>query len=122
MQCLNAANARLLLKRELYHDHVMWISTPPTETAQRLGETFHALCRWQDQRSRTRYSDGIRKDGSVFHADVTHNEIELDVVGVARVGFFRESRERKRAEEALRQSHDEIQGNLRWHGGWAASS
>ncbi|MGB8168846.1 MAG: PAS domain S-box protein [Chthoniobacteraceae bacterium] len=46
----------------------------------------------------------LRKDGSVFHADVTHVEILVNGRACS-VGFFRDVTERRRAEEALRREH-----------------
>jgi PAS domain S-box-containing protein len=50
----------------------------------------------------------LRKDGGVFHADVTHHEIAINGRRCT-VGFFRDITERKQTAEALRQSHDELQ-------------
>jgi PAS domain S-box-containing protein len=49
----------------------------------------------------------LRKDGSTFFADIVTNT--LDYNGrLCLTGFFRDITEKKRAEEALRQSHDEL--------------
>lgn len=50
----------------------------------------------------------LRKDGSVFHADITHNEMILDGQRCS-AGFFRDITERRRAQDALRESHAELQ-------------
>ena len=101
----NASMQRMLgySKNELLSRSVMDIH--PANELPSVLETFHALV---DGRQRVGHDiPMLRKDGSVFHADVTHNEIELDGRRCT-VGFFRDTSERKRAEEALRQSHDEL--------------
>jgi PAS domain S-box-containing protein len=53
----------------------------------------------------------LRKDGSVFHADINSGKIIIDD-RQCNVGFFRNITERKRAEEALRESRQIIEGIL----------
>ena len=48
-----------------------------------------------------------RKDGSMFYADIVNNYLDYSGRRCV-IGFFRDIIERKRAEEALRQSHDEL--------------
>ena len=50
----------------------------------------------------------LRKDGSVFHADISRCVIVYQGRRCL-IGFFRNVTERKRAEEALRRSHEELQ-------------
>ena len=48
-----------------------------------------------------------RKDGSFFYADIVNNYVDYSGRRCV-IGFFRDITERKRTEEALRQSHDEL--------------
>ena len=50
----------------------------------------------------------LRKDGTVFYADVAGRGLAYAGRRCA-IGFFRDTTERKHAEEALRQSYDELQ-------------
>ena len=91
-------------KNELLSRSVMDIH--PADELPSVLETFHALV---DGRQRVGHDiPMLRKDGSVFHADVTHNEIELDGRRCT-VGLLPRHQPAQRAEEALRQSRDELQ-------------
>jgi len=99
----NAAMGRMLgyTEVELLSRSVMDIH--PADELPIVMKTFHALVEGRQQIGQD--IPVLRRDGSVFHADVTHNEIELNGRRCT-VGFFRDITERKRAEEALRQSEE----------------
>jgi PAS domain S-box-containing protein len=77
----------------------------PKETVPRVVAEFEALARGD----KTLATDipCLRKNGSVFHADVGAVKITVDG-RPCNVGFFRDITERKRAEEALRTSEREF--------------
>ncbi|MGO9114076.1 MAG: PAS domain S-box protein [Thermoguttaceae bacterium] len=75
----------------------------PADEVPSVLATFHALVE-----GRQRIGQDIpvlRKDGSVFHADITHSEISLNGRPCT-VGFFRDITERKTAEDVLRASEE----------------
>ena len=75
----------------------------PADELPSVLQTFHALV---DGKQRIGHDiPMLRKDGSVFHADVTHHEIKLNGRRCT-VGFFRDTSERKMAEDALRASEE----------------
>ena len=77
----------------------------PADELPNVSETFHALA---DGKERVGQDvPMLRKDGSVFHADITHNEITLNGRRCS-VGFFRDITERKQAQEALRQLSERL--------------
>ena len=103
MQCRNASDMLGFTEDELLSRSIMDIH--PTDELPSVLQTFHALV---DGKQRIGHDiPMLRKDGSVFHADVTHNEIELNGRRCT-VGLLPRRTERNRAEEALRQSHDEL--------------
>jgi len=78
---------------------------PPEHVPSTL-ETFH-----NQVEGRIRVGPNIpvlRKDGSVFYADIAGQGIFVYAGRPCIIGFFRDITERKEAQEALRQSHDEL--------------
>ena len=56
----------------------------------------------------------LRKDGSVFYADITRNALQYHGRDCL-VGFFRDNTERKKAAEALRHEHQVLRQLLKSH-------
>ena len=99
---VNAAICRMLgySKDELLAKSVMDIHPP--ETVSWVLEQFEALA--EDRAVIAENIPMLRKDGSVFYADITHSNLD-DGGRPCSAGFFRDITERKRNREALEREH-----------------
>jgi PAS domain S-box-containing protein len=78
----------------------------PAEAVPSVLEKFRT--QQEGQRLVTQDRPMLRKDGTVFYADISN--VRISYQGRAcLIGIFRDMTERKQAREALRQSHDELQ-------------